>query len=307
VFPISRQFAVRSARRSLAGILHRPLGYVGRFLPLARIPVLAYHSVGLSDSVLSTHPAVFRKQLAYLKSRGYGTCSLSDYMQQEGRNPTRDERAFLITFDDGFEDLYTYAFPILQELSFTAVIFLVTDFVGKRAGWIARDRDHIRERLVPNLKMTRGKVQAEIETLRSFENARLLSWTQVTQMHRYGIDFQSHSCSHPFLSDLAPPAVQREIRDSKAALEAKLGGAIQCFAYPYGDYNQPCLQAALQETGYAMAFCDNWSAARNKTQDPYETNRIPIGNEADAVYLRLCFSPGFPWYRCLAALGRRLG
>jgi len=307
VFPISRQFALRLARRPLAGLLHRPLGYVGRFLPLERIPVLAYHSVGLSNSVLSTQPAVFRRQLAYLKSQGYGTCSLSDYVQQKGRNPTRDERAFLITFDDGFEDLYTCAFPILQELSFTAVIFLVTDFIGKRADWIARDRDRIRERLVPNLKMTRSKVQAEIETLRSFENRRLLSWTQVTQMHHYGIDFQSHSCSHPFLSDLAPSAVRQEIRDSKTALEAKLGKVIQCFAYPYGDYNQPCLQAALQRAGYSMAFCDNWSVARDKTGDPYETNRIPIGNEADAVYLRLCFSAGFPWYRCLASLGRRLG
>ncbi|MBN2132820.1 MAG: polysaccharide deacetylase family protein [Sedimentisphaerales bacterium] len=306
MFQMTREFAVRLARRSSAGVFRRPLGYIGQFLPLEQIPVLAYHSVGPSESVLSTHPAVFHRQLAYLKARGYGTISLSDYLRQKGRNLTGDERAFLITFDDGFEDLHTYAFPILQEFSFTAVVFLATGFVGQRATWIARDMDRIQQRLVPNLQMTRSKVRAEIEALRRFQDHRLLSWSQVQEMHRHGIDFQSHSCSHPFLSDLTPRSVRREVAESKAALEAKLGRAIECFAYPYGDYNHPGLKTALPEAGYAAAFCDDWSAARDKAGDPYETNRIPIGNRADAAYLRLCFSAGFPLYCSLASLGRRL-
>ena len=307
MFQMTRESAVRLARRSSAGVLHRPLGYIGGLLPLERIPVLAYHCVGPSDSMMGADPTVFRRQLAYLKARGYRTISLPDYLRQKGRNRTRNERTFLLTFDDGFADLYTHAFPILRELSFTAVIFLATDFVGRRAAWIARDMDRIRQRLIPNLKMTPREAQAEIEGLKRFNDRRLLSWPQVEEMHRCGIDFQSHSCSHPFLSDLTPQSVRQEVADSKATLEARLGQAIECFAYPYGDYNHPCLKTALQETGYAAAFCDSWSPPRDKAGDPYESNRIPIGNQAGAAYLRLCFSAGFSWYRSLASLGRRLG
>ena len=125
-------------------------------------------------------------------------------------------------------------------------------------------------------------------------------------MHEYGIDFQSHSCSHPFFSSLTRESVYRALSESKAKLEKMLHKRIDCFAYPYGDYDHPCLEAALRETGYAMAFCDQWALARNKVNSKYQVNRIPIGNDADPAYVKLCLSAAFPWYRSFASLGKRV-
>jgi len=286
---------------------------VSRPFPANRIPVVAYHCVGEGNSVLEVSPVTFRKQLAYLKNSGYRTLCLSEYLRKDGIKPHKriparqgpDSKQFLITFDDGFQELYTYAFPILKEFSFTAVVFVPTDYIGQPAGWIQRDTDDISARLLPNISLTNSEVAGHIRHLERLSKRQLLTWSQIYQMNEYGIDFQSHSCSHPFFSKLDRREVMKELKDSKATLEARLQNKVQSFAYPYGDYGHPYLRTALRETGYAMAFCDSWSPSRDKVGDMYEVNRIPIGNNTVGSYLELCFLAGFQWYRSLASFVKR--
>jgi peptidoglycan/xylan/chitin deacetylase (PgdA/CDA1 family) len=210
-----------------------------------------------------------------------------------------------MTFDDGFQELHRYAFPLLREFSYTAVVFVATGHVGRAATWIERDMTEINARILPRLRLPASEVERHTEQLRSFSRRKLLSWDEIGEMHAYGIDFQSHSCTHPFFSTLDLPTIQRELEDSKAEIEERLHKTVHCIAYPYGDYHHPHLKNALERMGYTTAFCDDWTPERHKACNPYEVNRIPVGNDADPTYLRLCFSASFPWYRSLASFGRR--
>jgi len=319
--------------RCLAKGVKKGIFIVSRPFPVNRIPVVAYHCVGQGNSVLDVSPETFRKQLAYLKNSGYRTLCLSEYLRASCATPDQvggkrnrsgnpslpdgqglwlrdsslyqDSKQLLITFDDGFGELYTYAFPILKEFSFTAVVFVPTDYIGQPASWIQRDMDDISARLLPNISLTNSEVAGHIRHLERLSKRQLLSWSQICEMNEYGIDFQSHSCSHPFFSKLDRRQVFRELKDSKATLEARLQNKVQSFAYPYGDYSHLYLRTALRETGYTLAFCDSWSPSRDKVGDMYEVNRIPIGNDTVGPYLELCFSVGFQWYRCLASFVKR--
>jgi len=301
--------------RYLAKGAQKSISIVSRPFPAHRIPIVAYHCVGVSNSVLSVSPETFRKQLAWLKHSGYRTLCLSEYLRRDGIKPhpartepvraQKDSKEFLITFDDGFQELYTYAFPILKEFSFTAVVFVPTDYIGQPAGWIQRDMADISIRLLRQLRLTNRQVQHQMHQLVCLSNHRLLSWSEISEMNEYGIDFQSHSCSHTFFSKLDQQQISRELKDSKATLESRLQNNVQSFAYPYGDYDHSYLRTALRETKYAMAFCDSWSPSRDRVGDMYEVNRIPIGNETIGSYLELCFSAGFHWYRSIASFAKR--
>ena len=291
-----RSTVVKGARKSLSiacgGISAR------------KIRVLAYHSIDPDGSLLSVHPNTFRSHLAWLRDNGYQTLSSAGLARRRSEEDG-DLKQVAITFDDGFAELHRYAFPLLREFSYTAIVFVTVGRVGGTAAWIERDWSDIISRIAPHLRLHGDEREKQMQQLRYCSRRRLLSWDEIAEMHEYGIDFQSHSCSHPFFSNLTPQAARRELAESKAQLEQRLNKTVGCFAYPYGDYGLPDLKRILQDTGYAMAFCDDWRAARDKDADPYEMNRIPIGNEADPAYLRLCFSAGLAWYRSLASLGKR--
>src|ERR671925_319704 len=98
------------------------------------IPILMYHSVDARTSVITFPPDRFRWQVEWLYSHGYKIISLGElsrYMTS-GQIP---ERSIVLTFDDGYQTLYTEVFPILQQYGFSATIFLVAGFCGKDKHW----------------------------------------------------------------------------------------------------------------------------------------------------------------------------
>lgn len=132
----------------------------------------------------------------------------------------------MITFDDGFEDTYLKAFPVLEDLGLQATVFLVTSFVGDRSG-CCRWSTHYRG--LPSL-----------------------TWSQIREMHGRGMSFGSHTVSHARLSTCSARELQRELADSKAVIEDKLGTAVDALAYPYGqpaDISQRVVETAA-EIGY---------------------------------------------------------
>lgn len=169
-------------------------------------------------------PITFRDVLAYL----------------EGTHPL-PARPIILTFDDGYEDTYTLAFPLLQRYGMQAVVFAVADFERRWNFW---DPDA--------------------------EHAPLLSPVQMKEMAAQGIEFGSHTVNHPHLPTVDIQRCRRELVVSRQRLEDLLGESVISFAYPYGEFS-PEVRAAVQEAVYAFAvandtglpfLADRWAIAR---------------------------------------------
>lgn len=193
------------------------------------IPVLMYHRVVEKSPTGSKHGTWvsakhFRDQMVSLRVRGYTPITFAQYRKCMMGNSMFPDRPVFLTFDDGYEDNYTVAFPILRDVEFPAVVFLVTDSKRRTNFW---DPDEPR---VP-----------------------LMSPGQMREMAKYGIEFGSHTVSHRRLPEISSSADAKELRDSKSYLEDILGSEVFSFAYPYGALN-PHVKELVREAGYSFAL-----------------------------------------------------
>ncbi|MBK9711681.1 MAG: polysaccharide deacetylase family protein [Kouleothrix sp.] len=192
--------------------------------------ILAYHSISEQrrDS-LAVRVADFDAQLAWLRGRGYRSLTLAEYVRCP---PARGERVVILTFDDGYVDNYSHAFPILKRYGFVATIFLVTDYVSTERifSWDA------------------PKIAAAHEA----ELYRVLAWEQVHEMAAYGIEFGSHTCTHPELTAVPPEQCAREIAQSRRDLAARLGRDVGSFCYPRGKLSDDVIRL-VEQAGYSCA------------------------------------------------------
>jgi peptidoglycan/xylan/chitin deacetylase (PgdA/CDA1 family) len=195
------------------------------------IPVLVYHRVG---PVPPGHPhpdtfvpaREFDRQLAALRALGYESVSAEEYEAAlDGRAP-KARKPVLITFDDGSATTLTQAAPILERRGFSAVLFMVTESLGRPAGWDGETEDG-------------GHRQLTDEELKKLLE---LGWT-----------IGSHTRTHPRLDSLDDAALEAEISGSKAQLERLLGREVAWFAYPYGRHDER-VAAAARRGGYKLAF-----------------------------------------------------
>lgn len=174
------------------------------------LPILTYHSLDDSGSVLSVSPSAFAEHMRVLHEAAISTLSLPAAAQalRGGRVPTG---AVVLTFDDGFENFYQHGYPVLQRYGFTATIFLVTDYCGRDNSWPSQPA-HIARR-------------------------PLLGWAQVREMSETGMVFGAHTCTHPDLTRLSSRDAEGEIVASKRAIEQALQRPADSFAYPYGAHD----------------------------------------------------------------------
>ncbi len=104
------------------------------------IPILMYHSVSTTNnakfSPFTVPPARFAEQMAYLSEQGYTPLTVTHYMQAAARGSMLPARPVVLTFDDGFEDFFTAALPVLQRYHFPATLYVATAFVGKTSRWL---------------------------------------------------------------------------------------------------------------------------------------------------------------------------
>jgi peptidoglycan/xylan/chitin deacetylase (PgdA/CDA1 family) len=181
--------------------------------PVNAVPILAYHQVGDIDDLYSIPASQFEEQMTYLASNGYHTISLEDlfnFYDGQGKLP---DKPVIITFDDGYEDNYLTALPILEKYNMSATVFIV-----------------------PNLIATPD----------------YLSWQQVTQMQRRHIEIGSHTMSHIAMDEISEEQQWREASESKRILEQHVGKPIRFFAYPFGQFTTTTEQI-LQAAGYQGA------------------------------------------------------
>lgn len=192
--------------------------------------ILGYHSVSkYRKDALAVRVDDFKNQMAWLHSHGYRSMTLAQFITQP---ITKKERIVIITFDDGYADNYTLAFPILKQYGFVATIFLVSDYVNT---------EHLFYWDVPKIADQSNQTWY-----------KLLTWEQVEEMSAYGIEFGSHTCTHPELTNISPELCMEELVRSRADLKARLGREIVSFCYPRGDLNTEVIQM-VEKVGYSCA------------------------------------------------------
>jgi peptidoglycan/xylan/chitin deacetylase (PgdA/CDA1 family) len=234
-----------------------------------------YHSVsdapepGISPYYkTSTAPTVFREHLHLLREEGYGVLDLAAALKIiSGAAPAPSQRQAVITFDDGFENFYTEAFPALREYGFTATVFLPTGFMGN-----SRQR---------------------------FKGEPCLTWEEVRQLRHEGIGFGSHTVDHPTLYDLPWNEIERELRDSRRCLEEELGEAPATFAYPYafpqGDRSfAEKFAGQVRAAGYACCLTTEVGRV-TRGDDPFRLKRLPVNSLDDSKMFRAKLEGGYDW------------
>jgi len=185
------------------------------------MPVLIYHHVAPEQPAgyepmraLFETPDNFERQLKYLKDNGYQTVSfddLADFLQFGLPLPGRP---VILSFDDGWQNQFDYAFPLLKKYGFTATFFVVTGYL-----------EHQNFMTIPQLQTLMGA----------------------------GMTIGSHTCSHVALSSIDNPSkLREELTGSKAWLEERLRVPINTFAYPYGSYSA-AVASAVEASGYRTA------------------------------------------------------
>jgi peptidoglycan/xylan/chitin deacetylase (PgdA/CDA1 family) len=192
-----------------------------------RLPILMYHYVRTPPSTrldllgyrLSVAPEVFREQMDWLAAHGYHPVNFNQVRAYFAGVEPLPAKPVVITLDDGYDDLYTAAYPILKAHGFTAVAYIVSSFVDQRP-YVTR--------------------------------------AQVLEMDRGGIQIASHTVHHANLAGMSYGGAMNELVQSKQYLEKLVGHPILDFAYPSGKFS-PLAMQAVQQAGYDTAVTEQVS------------------------------------------------
>lgn len=223
---------------------------------------LMFHSLTAPDRPeeddYHLRPARFRLFLSQVRTSSYRWVTPTAWY----KSADPDER-LLLTFDDGYDDLYTELLPAVIELKLKPLVFLVADRMGATNVW-----DHSR----------------------GLRQRTLLTVTQVREMQRYGVEFGSHTLTHPWLPDTNDAELRREVHDSKLRLEDLLGTSVPAFAYPFGGVDQR-VRAVVREAGYELAFTTN--PGLNWWNDPLCLNRANVNDRDTRIDLKMKVKTGY--------------
>lgn len=241
-----------------------------------RIPILMYHSIADEDeSGLSgyyrtaTSPTCFEEHMAVIHDCSYDVVGLPEAVSQLSEKPQQDSKLLAITFDDGYRNFYSNAYPVLQKYGFTATMYLPTAHIG--------------------------------DTNRVFKSKECLSWREVRELKNSGISFGSHTVNHPQLYSLSMQEIREELTTSKAVIEDKIGSKIDSFAYPYAFPEtdkrfKSDLRQMLFEAGYQSGVCTTVGLA-GPVSDPLFLERLPVNSADDERLFRAKLRGAYDWIR----------
>ena len=236
------------------------------------LPVLMYHSISDDPETgvgayyrVATSPGRFAEQMQWIADAGYRAVTLQDGMKAlaDGNLPTR--RLVAVTFDDGFRDFHKAAWPVLSRHKFSATMYLPT-------GYIQHER-------------------------KTFLNRQCMTWAEVRELRREGIQFGSHTVNHPKLYTLSWSNIEQELLRSQQQIDNELGETISSFAYPFAFPQEDSgftekLSDLLYRCGYAS--CATTVIGRmGQGDDPLWVHRLPV-NQCDDRALFLAKLRG--WY-----------
>jgi peptidoglycan/xylan/chitin deacetylase (PgdA/CDA1 family) len=214
-----------------------------------------------------TSVSAFERQIRFLSENGYRSISLAEVLQRQSTNADDTAKHVAITFDDGYENFYTNAFPILSRYGFTATVFLPTAFIG--------------------------------DTRRSFNGFSCLTWNEVRSLNDLGVEFGSHTVDHPQLRDLCRSDVEHQLRCSRSSIEDELGTRVTSFAYPYAFPETdrtfvPLLRQLLAESGYERGVSTIIGTVTD-SGDKFFMPRLPVNSEDDTRFFTAKLQGAYDW------------
>jgi peptidoglycan/xylan/chitin deacetylase (PgdA/CDA1 family) len=222
-----------------------------------RVPILMYHYVSqpppnadVYRNDLSVTPAQFESHVQALQDAGYQSIPLADLVSYLATGqPELPGKSVVLTFDDGYVDNYENALPVLQKYSFTATIFVITDFVDmQRPGYA--------------------------------------TWAQLAEMYAAGLDIGSHSRDHADLSGRDVDFLVWQALGSRQMIESRLGFTPQLFCYPAGRYDDLAIQV-IRSADYWGAVTTQ-QGATHASDAPFELTRVRVrGSHTASDLLRL--------------------
>lgn len=183
------------------------------------VPIVMYHHIdplGKYD-VMTIPPERFEKHLQYLTKHRFEVLTLDDLVEARQTHKRLSRKTVCLTFDDGFADNYTQAFPLLKKYGFKATMFVSSDLIGQPG---------------------------------------YMNWEELKTMQDYGIVIGSHTRRHKYLPELNAQELNDEIVNSRMILQEHLNGPIKHFSYPVGGFNAG-IKEMVKAAGYVSAVSTN--------------------------------------------------
>jgi peptidoglycan/xylan/chitin deacetylase (PgdA/CDA1 family) len=224
--------------------------------------ILTYHSLDETGSVISVHPATFRTQVEWLARSGPPVVSIEELLRLPANRP-----AVALTFDDGFANFATHAWPVLRDHGLPVTLFVPTAWVGRESAWDAAGLP------VPVLP--------------------LLSWDGLQRLAGEGVELGSHTRSHPFLTRVSGDRLTDELQGSADRLAEACGRAPVGIAYPYGAVNAQVAAAAAARYRFG---CTTRMQLLPAAPDPHLLPRLDAWYFRSPGLLELWGTMRFGWY-----------
>jgi peptidoglycan/xylan/chitin deacetylase (PgdA/CDA1 family) len=272
-FSISDGIAMPRLDRLVTLYFCHPLSLLLRSGCRDRIPILMYHSIsenlfGKSHAYyrINTSPNIFAQQMKWLRDAGYHSLNCTEMLDALARGKDTS-KCVVITFDDGYRDFYTDAFPALRRYGLTATVFLPTNRIHE-------------------------------EPIR-VDGIEYLSWRDVRELHAQGVCFGSHTVNHFDLRSLGPDEIDHELGHSKEAIEDQIGSRVESFSYPFAfpEENRSFttfLMDALMNNGFENGVSTILGRA-SRHSNKFFLPRLPVNSCDDFSLLRAKLEGGYDW------------
>ena len=299
--------------------------FIVSFFTQRKLKILLYHRVANHEKLTFTNPlrvrpTIFAKQMRYLRRKKYNIISLDEGIRLLQEKQNIPKNSIIITFDDGYNDNYSEAFPILQKYGVPASIFLTTDFINTGRMWYheieksisntnvktislngnnyslytKKQKNELLNKLIKYFKsydLEKGSVNEFVDDLCKRLNTQMnsinglsLTWDQIKEMNKFNISFGSHCVNHIPCSVHSEEILKREIIESKKIIDEMLNQNTIAFAYPYGeekDYDKKTIKF-LKDNGfiYALAVGEDFN---NHFTNQYKLKRISIRGDDSMI------------------------
>ncbi len=203
---------------------------------IVKVPILIYHSVRpyrATDTAFIRRyvvaPEELDRQLSYLEQNGYSAITFDALAEALSNGAPLPPKPVIISFDDGWQGQFAYAFPLLKKHRLAATFFIYTSAIGQ---------------------------------------PYFMTWKEVAALADAGMAIGGHTVTHPYLPKITDEAIlRREIIGGKKSIEHHLGKTIDAFAYPFGHYDDRSI-ALVKEAGYRTART-TYRGAGHATEDLY--------------------------------------
>jgi peptidoglycan/xylan/chitin deacetylase (PgdA/CDA1 family) len=245
------------------------------------ITIVMYHSISRSRDSYTISPEAFRYQIECIR-RNFSVIRLHQ-VEELIRNGQDCSRVVAITFDDAFDDFLEFAFPVLEQFSVPATLFVPTGFIGRSNEWD-----------FPYAQCSQK---------------RIMSGEELQELHQAGlVDFGSHTVDHRQMSELRVEEMRRQAVDSKHSLEDLLSTPVDMLAYPYGQLDDfsPLCKEILSEVGYRLAVTTHWGT-RHSAKDLLCLRRISFREADDEATIQAKVKGFYNWigYKMRLSVGFR--